>query len=116
MLHALAIAIALNLLAGADANTGGVMTADQLRAAGFTQLSADNSLVDWDVKPWHERHWTIKDGVINYDGKGERQRLPKELAVDQEGLRRSPDVRRMAPARKAEDEAARRSSSTTATS
>jgi hypothetical protein len=57
----------------ADATTIGVMTPDQLRAAGFTQLSADNSLADWDVKPWHEKHWTIKDGVIDYDGKGENK-------------------------------------------
>jgi hypothetical protein len=61
----------------ADKNTSGVMTADQLRAAGFIELSADNSLADWDVKPWHEQHWTIADGVINYDGKGENKDFQK---------------------------------------
>jgi hypothetical protein len=48
---------------------GGLMTPDQLRAAGFTPFVADDSLADWDLKPWHTDHWTIHDGVINYDGK-----------------------------------------------
>ena len=26
----------------------------------------------WDVKSWHEGHWTVRDGVIRYDGKAQR--------------------------------------------
>jgi hypothetical protein len=47
----------------------GQMSPDALRAAGFEPLSEGNSLDAWNVKPWHKGHWTIKDGVINYDGK-----------------------------------------------
>jgi hypothetical protein len=59
------------------ADTTGVMTAGQLRAAGFTQLAAADSLDDFDVKPWHQNHWTIKDGVISYDGKAENKAFQK---------------------------------------
>jgi hypothetical protein len=61
----------------ADATTSGVMTVAQLRAAGFNQLSADSSLADFDLKPWHEGHWTIKEGVISYDGKAENKDFQK---------------------------------------
>ena len=80
------------------------MTPDQLRAAGFTPLSEGDSLDAWNVKPWHKGHWTIKDGLINYDGKAERQ-VRRQFAVDQKQLRRLRDVRRMAAAREAKDEA-----------
>jgi hypothetical protein len=56
-------------LFAADAKIGGQMTPDQLRAAGFKPLAEGDSLDAWDVKPFHEGHWTIKDGLINYDGK-----------------------------------------------
>jgi hypothetical protein len=46
----------------------GQMTADQLRAASFKPLAEGDSLAEWDMKPWHTGHWTIKDGLINYDG------------------------------------------------
>jgi hypothetical protein len=76
MLRVLTIAIAISLLSlaavfAADANSGGRMTPDQLRAAGFVPLAEGDALAAWDLKPWHEKHWTIRDGVINYDGKGE---------------------------------------------
>ena len=53
------------------------MTADQLRAAGFTPLAPNDSLAEWDLRPWHQNHWTIKDGVIHYDGKGENKSFQK---------------------------------------
>jgi hypothetical protein len=28
-----------------------------------------HSLQHWNLKPWHEGHWTIQDGIIDYDGK-----------------------------------------------
>lgn len=56
-------------LFAADAKFPGQMTADELRAAGFKPLAEGDSLTAWDVKPWHAGHWTITDGVINYDGK-----------------------------------------------
>src|SRR3954469_3697271 len=53
----------------AEANIPGSMTAADLRAAGDAPLAEDDSLDAWNVKPWHKGHWTIKDGVIDYDGK-----------------------------------------------
>jgi hypothetical protein len=47
----------------------GQMTADQLRAAGFKPLAEGDSLDQWNLKPGHKGHWTIKGGLINYDGK-----------------------------------------------
>src|SRR4051794_10707880 len=52
-----------------DAKSVGVMSSEQLRKAGFSPLSEGDSLDAWNVKPWHKGHWTIKDGLINYDGK-----------------------------------------------
>lgn len=47
----------------------GQRTSEQLRAASFKPLSDGDSLEAWNVKPWHKGHWTIQDGLINYDGK-----------------------------------------------
>jgi hypothetical protein len=52
-----------------DARNVGVMSSEELRKAGFTPLAEGDSLEAWNVKPWHKGHWTIKDGLINYDGK-----------------------------------------------
>ena len=52
-----------------DTKNAGVMSSEQLRKAGFSPLSEGDSLDAWNVKPWHKDHWTIKDGLINYDGK-----------------------------------------------
>ena len=73
MLHVLDFTIALVLLVPVDANSSGVMTPGQLRAGGFSPLAADDSLAEWDLKPWHQNHWTIHNGIINYDGKGENK-------------------------------------------
>jgi Domain of Unknown Function (DUF1080) len=51
------------------ADTSGVMTPDQLRAAGFQPLIENDSLDAWHVKPGQKDHWILKDGVIDYDGK-----------------------------------------------
>lgn len=47
----------------------GQMSAEQLREYGFESLIEGDSLAAWNVKPWHTGHWTIRDGVISYDGK-----------------------------------------------
>jgi hypothetical protein len=70
------LAVPLSTIAD-DANLHGVMSPDQLRAAGFTPLTQNDSLAGWNVKPWHKNHWTIDDGVINYDGKGENKSFQK---------------------------------------
>ena len=45
-----------------------------LRDQGYVPLVDNASLDAWDLKPWHEGHWTLRDGVIDYDGKaGHRQ-------------------------------------------
>jgi hypothetical protein len=63
------------ILFGAEAKFPGQMTTDQLRAAGFAPLVEGDSLAAWDMKPWHNGHWTIKDGLINYDGKAKGKKF-----------------------------------------
>ncbi len=77
--HLLAVlaSLALGSSANAAGITAGVMTPDQLRAAGFKPLVEDDSLAAWDMKPWLENHWTVHDGIINYDGKGENNQFQK---------------------------------------
>jgi hypothetical protein len=53
----------------ANSNLYGRLTTEELRKSGFTPLIENDSLEAWNVKPWHKGHWTLKDGVINYDGK-----------------------------------------------
>lgn len=69
---ATAIAFAMHVAATTfadDTKNAGVMSSEQLRKAGFSPLSEGDSLDAWNLKPWHKDHWTIKDGLINYDGK-----------------------------------------------
>src|SRR3954468_24936489 len=63
----------------AEANIPGSMTAADLRAAGYAPLAEDDSLEVWNVRPWHKGHWTIKDGMIDYDGKAAGKRQDKSL-------------------------------------
>ncbi|MCA8997354.1 MAG: DUF1080 domain-containing protein [Planctomycetaceae bacterium] len=39
-----------------------------LKQAGFVPLFDGSSLVNWDVQPWHEGHWTLANGILSYDG------------------------------------------------
>jgi hypothetical protein len=55
--------------AAESSSTAGVMSPDQLRAAGFQPLIDHDSLDAWDMKPGFKNHWVLTDGVINYDGK-----------------------------------------------
>jgi hypothetical protein len=72
----LVVSFVVNLSARAeDANQHAVMTPDQLRAAGFKSVFDGTSLDAWDVKPWHEGHWTTHDGIIDYDGKSEKKKF-----------------------------------------
>jgi hypothetical protein len=57
----------------------GSMKPNELRAAGYLPLLEDDSFDAWSVKPWHKGHWTIKDGVINYDGKAAGKKQDKSL-------------------------------------
>lgn len=58
----------------------GAMTDAALRAQQFSPLLGENSLEDWDVQPWHEGHWTIDNGIVNYDGKA-RHRNNEKLSL-----------------------------------
>ncbi|MCA8986212.1 MAG: DUF1080 domain-containing protein [Planctomycetaceae bacterium] len=40
-----------------------------LEREGFQPLFEGKSLAAWDLQPWHAGHWSIQDGVIDYDGK-----------------------------------------------
>jgi hypothetical protein len=52
----------------------GFRTAEELRGAGFVSLFDGRTLDGWDVQPWHEGHWTVIDGVIDYDGQTKRRK------------------------------------------
>jgi hypothetical protein len=50
---------------------------EQLKAQGFTPLIRGDTLDGWNVRNWHNEHWTIREGVIDYDGKGEHKQFQK---------------------------------------
>lgn len=49
------------------------LSPEQLAQKGFTPLFEGDSLEAWKVQTGHEGHWTIRDGVIDYDGKAEQR-------------------------------------------
>jgi 3-keto-disaccharide hydrolase len=65
----------------ADTEPAGSMTSGQLRKAGFAPLIEGDSLAAWDKKPWHDGHWTIAGGVINYDGKAKGKRKQQDNSL-----------------------------------
>jgi hypothetical protein len=62
----------------ADASRIPGLTTDDLRKSGFVPLADENNLDNWNSKPWHVGHWTIIDGVINYDGKAAGKRAKNQ--------------------------------------
>jgi hypothetical protein len=50
---------------------------NKLRERGFIPLLADESLADWQVEPWHRGHWVFRDGLLDYDGRGEHEKSQK---------------------------------------
>lgn len=71
----------LFLLAGSCfADEPGFRDAASLKADGFQVLFDGTSLDAWNVQPGHKGHWTVKDGVIHYDGQSEQKKhLDKSL-------------------------------------
>jgi hypothetical protein len=65
------------LRSAADEPRAGFMAGEELYQQGFLPLAEGDSLAQWKVEPWHEGHWTIHDGVINYDGNGENKSFQK---------------------------------------
>jgi hypothetical protein len=63
-----------------NSKDAGFMTPDELRTAGYTPLIENDSLAAWNLKSWHNGHWTLRDGVINYDGKA-RARKPQDPSL-----------------------------------
>jgi hypothetical protein len=61
----------------AQGAAAGFMTSEELSQQGFLPLAEGDSLDQWNVEPWHEVHWTIREGVVNYDGKGENKSFQK---------------------------------------
>ena len=55
----------------------GAVSEAELRERGYAPLVDGDSLEQWQVEPWHEGHWTVSDGVIGYDGKGEHKNFQK---------------------------------------
>ncbi|MCA9096961.1 MAG: DUF1080 domain-containing protein [Planctomycetaceae bacterium] len=54
----------------------------ELKQGGFVALFGGksfggNSLDAWDVKPWHEKHWTVRGDELDYDGKASHNREQK---------------------------------------
>lgn len=67
------VSFAANLLAE-EAMFPGRRTETELRSDGFDPLFDGKSLDRWDVKPWHVAHWTVRDQMIEYDGKAKNIR------------------------------------------
>ncbi|QDT09822.1 hypothetical protein K239x_17730 [Planctomycetes bacterium K23_9] len=42
--------------------------AASLREQGFSPLFTGTDLASWNLQPGHQGHWTVKEGVIHYDG------------------------------------------------
>jgi hypothetical protein len=53
----------------ADTQPPSAMSNAELRDQGYFPLIDGTTLSKWNLEPWHEGHWTLTDGVINYDGK-----------------------------------------------
>jgi hypothetical protein len=59
----------------AEPDFPGQRAAGDLRSAGFRPLFDGKSFDGWELKPWHEGHFTIREGgVMHYDGKAEGKR------------------------------------------
>jgi hypothetical protein len=53
-----------SVAAGDDSLGPGVRSPEELARQGFKPLFDGKSLTGWDVKPWHEGHWVVRDGII----------------------------------------------------
>ena len=64
------LVLGLGAIAKADDTAGfpGQRNPGDLSAAGFRSLFDGKSFGHWDLKPWHEGHWTVAEGIIDYDG------------------------------------------------
>jgi hypothetical protein len=63
----------------ADENASpGVMDDATLREDGYVPLITGNSFDSWKLLPGHKGHWTLKDGVISYDGKANQRTSDKK--------------------------------------
>ena len=61
--------------ANEESNPPGALSDDQLRERGFASLTDGESLDQWNVQPWHQGHWVLRDGVIDYDGRAEHKQF-----------------------------------------
>jgi len=55
----------------------GFRTPDQLQRENFTPLFSGNDLSKWNMQEGHLGHWTVQDGVIDYDGKASQKNFFK---------------------------------------
>lgn len=56
-----------------------------LKDAGFVPLFTGDHLEHWNVESGHEGHWTVKAGVIHYDGKAtQKKSFDKSLWTKQD--------------------------------
>ncbi len=68
------IASSFYLVAAEDAGFPGQRSGEDLQAAGFESLFVGKNLAEWDFKPWHQGHFVVKDGLIDYDGLSEAKK------------------------------------------
>lgn len=73
MLSGYSALAASHSLADESPPAGGQSVAE-LRERGFAPLFDGKSFEGWDMKPWHEGHWTARDGMIDYDGHAEHMK------------------------------------------
>jgi len=66
--------LASSTAAASDVMFPGQRSDEELSREGFKPLFDGKSLDEWDMKPWHEGHWVVRDGVLDYDGKTRQSR------------------------------------------
>ena len=69
--------VSCQALAGAadDASVEtGFCSPEELKQQGFQSLFDGKTITGWDFKPWHEGHWVVREGRIDYDGGVVRKR------------------------------------------
>jgi hypothetical protein len=61
----------------AEREEQGVRSDEQLADQGFSPLIHGDTLDGWNVRPWHENHWTVREGVIDYDGRAQHKQFQR---------------------------------------
>jgi Domain of Unknown Function (DUF1080) len=79
--------ITVSAARAAEDGMAGRIDEQQLRQSGFSPLTTEDSLENWNVQPWHQGHWVAKQGVIEYDGNATHRRFDKNSLWTKDAFR-----------------------------